>query len=547
MLRRVQKYIRDNGLLEPGARVLVCVSGGADSIALWDVLRRAGYECIVAHCNFHLRGEESDRDEAFVRSAAIGNGQLAMGERQEAKGERQEAGDIFVKDFDTQRYATEKGISIEMAARELRYQWFAQLAEEQGCQAIAVAHHQNDQAETVLLNLKRGTGLRGLCGMRPKSDNPMGGTVPVIRPLLCTTRDYIEHYLRDIRHIAWVNDSTNSDTTITRNAVRAQLANYTKAEIEHIAATAEHLQGYVDWLEQQDTPAAGKVQLYEQLREYHFPEVEKIYNALQKGEGGKTFYAPHHKATIKKGKVVIEQLKAQMKRYGIIGKPLEHSYSARYFTEKFMREGINAEYQLYEVDDLTHIPTLLHDLHGFNVTYPYKQAIMPLLHDIDSVAHEIGAVNVVCQGKGYNTDWIGFQQSIQPHLLAHDTKALLLGTGGVSKAVQYALRQMGIPYTLVSRYPNEHILGYEQLSQEVIQAHTIIINCTPLGMLPAVESLPPIPYQYLTQQHLLYDCVYNPACTAFLREGKKHGARTINGLAMLHAQADAAWEIWKNE
>ena len=291
MLRRVQKYIRDHGLLQSGDRVLVCVSGGADSMALWDVLQRGGYECVVAHCNFHLRGEESDRDEAYVRSVAIG--------------ERREAGDIFVKDFDTQGYATERGISIEMAARELRYQWFAQLAAENGCQAIAVAHHQNDQAETVLLNLKRGTGLRGLCGMRPKSENPMGGSIPVIRPLLCTTRDYIEHYLRDIRHIAWVNDSTNTDTTITRNAVRAQLANYTKAEIEHIAATAEHLQGYVDWLEQQDTPAAGKVKLYEQLRPYHFPEVEKIYDALQKGEGGKTFYAPKHKAVIRKGKVEV--------------------------------------------------------------------------------------------------------------------------------------------------------------------------------------------------------------------------------------------------
>ena len=297
MLRRVQKYIRDNALLEHGARVLVCVSGGADSMALWDVLQRGGYECIVAHCNFHLRGEESDRDEAFVRSAAMGDGLLAMGERREA-------GDIFVKDFDTQEYAKERGISIEMAARELRYHWFAQLAKEHGCQAIAVAHHQNDQAETVLLNLKRGTGLRGLCGMRPKSENPMGGSVPVIRPLLCTTRDYIEHYLRDIRHIAWVNDSTNTDTTITRNAVRAQLAHYTKAEIEHIAATAEHLQGYVDWLEQQDTPAAGKVKLYEQLREYHFPEVEK-------GEGGKTFYAPKHKAVIRKGKVCVEGLEVK--------------------------------------------------------------------------------------------------------------------------------------------------------------------------------------------------------------------------------------------
>jgi len=310
MLRRVQKYIRDHGLLQNGDRVLVCVSGGADSIALWDVLQRGGYECIVAHCNFHLRGEESDRDEAFVRSAAIGNRREAKGERREegrreARGERREARDIFVKDFDTQGYAKERGISIEMAARELRYQWFAQLAQEHNCQAIAVAHHQNDQAETVLLNLKRGTGLRGLCGMRPKSENPMGGSVPVIRPLLCTTRDYIEHYLRDIRHKAWVNDSTNTDTTITRNAVRAQLANYSKAEIEHIAATAEHLQGYVDWLEQQDTPAAGKVKLYEQLRPYHFPEVEKIYDALLKGEGSKTFYAPNHKAVIRKGKVEV--------------------------------------------------------------------------------------------------------------------------------------------------------------------------------------------------------------------------------------------------
>lgn len=291
MLRRVQKYIRDHGLLSQGDRVLVCVSGGADSMALWDVLHRGGYECIVAHCNFHLRSEESNRDEAFVRNEAT----------------RREA-DIYIKDFDTLAYAKEKGISMEMAARELRYTWFAEVAEETDCTAIAVAHHQNDQAETVLLNLKRGTGLRGLCGMRPKSNNPLGGTVPIIRPLLCTTRDYIEHYLRDIRHIAWVNDSTNSDTTITRNELRQQLATYSKAEIEHIAATAEHLQGYVDWLEERDTRAAGKVKLYEQLRDYHFPEVEKIYEALLKGEGGKTFSSPTHKAVIKKGKVEVSLL-----------------------------------------------------------------------------------------------------------------------------------------------------------------------------------------------------------------------------------------------
>ena len=296
MLRRVQKYIRDHALLSYGDRVLVCVSGGADSMALWDVLQRGGYECVIAHCNFHLRNEESDRDEVFVREEA-----------KRRRGEKQEMG-LYIKDFDTRGYAMQKGISIEMAARELRYQWFAQLAQEHECKAIAVAHHQNDQAETVLLNLKRGAGLRGLCGMRPKSDNPVGGVIPVIRPLLCTTRDYIEHYLRDIRKLAWVDDSTNTDTAIARNAVRAQLAQYTKAEIEHIAATAEHMQGYVDWLEKRDTPAAGKVKLFEDLRAYHFPEVDKIYDALCKGEGGKIFYSPTHKAVIRKGKVMIEDL-----------------------------------------------------------------------------------------------------------------------------------------------------------------------------------------------------------------------------------------------
>ena len=296
MLRRVQKYIRDHQLLNKGERVLVCVSGGADSIALWDVLYRGGYECIIAHCNFHLRKEESDRDELFVKGMTarfpVSNTPYP----------------IFIKHFDTVEYAQKNGISIEMAARELRYQWFAELAAEKNCQAIAVAHHQNDQAETVLLNLKRGTGLRGLCGMRPKSDNPMGGNIPVIRPLLCTTRDYIEHYLRNIRKISWVNDSTNSDISIARNSVRAQLASYTKAEIEHISTTAEHLQGYVDWLEKVETREAGKVKLFEELREYHFPEVEKIYDALQRGEGGKTFYSSTHKAVIRKRKVVIERL-----------------------------------------------------------------------------------------------------------------------------------------------------------------------------------------------------------------------------------------------
>lgn len=300
MLRRVLKYIRDKELLEKGDRVLVCVSGGADSVALLDVLQRGGYECVVAHCNFHLRDEESDRDERFVREV--------IGERLKAKGEK-----LWVKDFDTVGYAQEKGISIEMAARELRYRWFAEVAAETGCKAIAVAHHQNDQAETMLLNLKRGTGIRGLCGMRAKShlgarsQEPGVKTIPIIRPLLCTTRDYIEHYLKDIRHLPWVDDSTNTDTSIKRNAIREQLKHYTKAEIEHIAETAEHMQGYVDWLEGKESQEAGRAKLYEELKDYGFAEIDKIYDALQKGVGGKIFHSATHQAEIRKGKIVVEK------------------------------------------------------------------------------------------------------------------------------------------------------------------------------------------------------------------------------------------------
>lgn len=301
MLRRVQKYIKDYGLLQRGDRVLVCVSGGADSVALLDVLLRGGYDCVVAHCNFHLRGEESDRDEQAVRRLV-----------RQLSGEGREI-PLFVEHFRTREYATEHHKSIEMAARDLRYRWFAALAKEQHCVAIAVAHHQNDQAETVMLNLLRGTGIRGLCGMRPLAINPIvPNSVPVVRPLLCTTRDYIEHYLRDIRHLEWVTDSTNADTSIRRNAIRKQLQHYSKAEIEHIAATAECVQGYVDWLENQDSRARGKVELYEQLRSYHFPQTDEIYAALVLGEGGKTFYSPTHKAEIKKRKVEITPLEKKI-------------------------------------------------------------------------------------------------------------------------------------------------------------------------------------------------------------------------------------------
>lgn len=269
--------------------MLVGVSGGADSVALLDVLLRAGYSCIAAHCNFQLRGAESERDETFVR---------ALCEQHKVA--------LETIRFGTNAYARTQHISIEVAARELRYKWFDEVARQHHCQAVAVAHHQNDQAETVLLNLKRGTGLRGLAGMRPKSANPIVPEgLPIVRPLLCTTHDYIEHYLRDIRGISWVTDSTNSDTTITRNAIREQLKTYSKAEIEHIAQTAEFMQGYVDIIEGKDTREAGVVKLFEQLRKCGFAEIEKIYEALQRGEGGKTFRSKTHVATIKKKQLCV--------------------------------------------------------------------------------------------------------------------------------------------------------------------------------------------------------------------------------------------------
>ncbi len=534
MLRRVGKYIEREGLLRKGDRVLVCISGGADSVALLDVLLRAGYDCVAAHCNFHLRGEESMRDERFVRNLC---------EQLQVR--------LLVRNFDTLAYARENKTGIEVAARNLRYDWFEQAAQAEHCQAVAVAHHQNDQAETLLLNLLRGTGIRGLCGMRPIAANPMhpGGT-KIIRPLLCTTRDYIEYYLRSKRHIEWVVDSTNADTSIARNAIRAQLARCSKAEIENIARTAERMQGYADLLEQKDTREAGIAKLYEQLRQYGFPEIEKMYDALQRGDGGKTFYATEYMATIRHRRFVITERHAPL-RFGIIGYPLEHSFSARYFADKFRREQIRGEYRLYPVqpDAFTKdtVCPLLDTLDGMNVTFPYKEKIIPYLDRLDDTAQHIGAVNVVCKRIGYNTDCIGFMEALRPLLQPTDRQALVLGTGGAAKAVVYGLEQLGIAPTLVSRNPKAGQLTYRQLDKEIMQRHTLIINCTPLGMLPDINTCPPIPYNMLTSAHLLFDCVYNPAETLFLHRGREHGTRTTNGLQMLYGQAEAAWKIWNND
>lgn len=239
-----------------------------------------------------------------------------------------------------------------------------------------------------------------------------------------------------------------------------------------------------------------------------------------------------------------------MRHYGIIGFPLVHSFSAKYFNEKFGREKINAEYSLYptEVENLKpKVESLLDSLDGMNVTMPYKKAIIPYLERLDETAEAIGAVNVVYKHVGYNTDCLGFIDSIRPLLREEDKQALVLGTGGASKAVCYGLKKLGVTPTLVSRTPKEGMLGYEALTAEVLQEYTVIVNCTPLGMAPDIESFPPIPYELITARHLLFDCVYNPEETVFLQKGKAQGATIRNGMEMLYGQAKAAWRIWNNE
>ena len=238
-----------------------------------------------------------------------------------------------------------------------------------------------------------------------------------------------------------------------------------------------------------------------------------------------------------------------MRHFGIIGFPLLHSFSAKYFSEKFDREHINAEYSLYPMKQLTseRMNELLDTMDGMNVTMPYKQEVIPYLERLDATAQAVGAVNVIHKRVGYNTDCLGFMESMRPLVRDYDRKALVLGTGGASKAVCYGLRKLGILPTLVSRTPKEGMLGYKDLTQEVLNEHTIIVNCTPLGMAPDCNSFPPIPYERITARHLLFDCIYNPEETLFLQKGKAQGATIHNGMEMLVGQAKAAWKIWNKE
>lgn len=236
-----------------------------------------------------------------------------------------------------------------------------------------------------------------------------------------------------------------------------------------------------------------------------------------------------------------------MKHFALIGFPLGHSMSASYFTEKFSREGIDAEYTPLSIVSAEEVLPHCEHLSGFNVTIPHKQAIMPYLSAISEEAQAIGAVNcvkVTPEGLiGYNTDIEGIRKSLEGIALK-GAKALVLGTGGASKAVQYALHEGGAEVKVVSRSKGLADLTYEDLSEDVIGECNIIVNTTPLGMYPNIESVPTLPYSALSSKHTLFDCVYNPQQTKFLRLGAERGARTIDGLTMFHAQAEASWKIW---
>lgn len=240
-------------------------------------------------------------------------------------------------------------------------------------------------------------------------------------------------------------------------------------------------------------------------------------------------------------------------RYGLIGYPLTHSFSPEWFSEKFAAEDIDATYKAYPLENIGSINDLLanYPLKGLNVTIPYKTGVIDFLDTLSPEVKVIGAVNCIDirHGKriGYNTDIIGFEQSLTPLLQAHHTKALVLGTGGAAKAVNYVLDKLGIERTSVSRNKSESNYTYEELTEDIIKTHTLIINTTPLGMSPNEDDAPPIPYDHLTQDHLLYDLIYNPGETKFLRLGKAQGAITRNGYEMLVLQAEASWEIWNKK
>lgn len=247
-----------------------------------------------------------------------------------------------------------------------------------------------------------------------------------------------------------------------------------------------------------------------------------------------------------------------MRVFGLIGYPLSHSFSKGYFTEKFRKEAIeNCSYENFPIEDISDLPEIIAantELCGLNVTIPYKEKVIPFLDEIAPEAAGIGAINTIkisrrgeqVHLKGFNTDMYGFMESLNPFLKPFHQRALILGTGGASKAVKAAFEMLHIEYQYVSRTKAEQTITYEELSPELFSSYQVIVNTTPLGMYPKVDDCPPLPYQFLTSGHLLYDLVYNPAQTLFLKKGAEQGAQTANGLNMLHLQAEKAWQIWNS-
>lgn len=247
-----------------------------------------------------------------------------------------------------------------------------------------------------------------------------------------------------------------------------------------------------------------------------------------------------------------------MDKYGLIGYPLGHSFSIGYFNEKFHNEGINAKYENFElasIDDLPEVIDSNPELKGLNVTIPYKEKVLNYLTTVSPEARAIGAVNVIkvihkgnnVELKGYNSDVIGFTQSIEPLLERYHKKALILGTGGASKAVDYGLKSLGLETVKVSRYERPDTTQYDKITPEVIQEYNVIVNCTPLGMYPKISSCPDLPYEAMDSHTLLYDLIYNPDETMFMKKGKAQGATVKNGLEMLLLQAFASWEFWNKK
>ncbi|HEU4717082.1 MAG TPA: shikimate dehydrogenase [Bacteroidia bacterium] len=249
-----------------------------------------------------------------------------------------------------------------------------------------------------------------------------------------------------------------------------------------------------------------------------------------------------------------------MRIFGLIGFPLSHSFSEKYFTEKFRRENIpDAVYRLFPLENANDFPSFLQanpGIAGLNITIPYKEKIIPFLDELDETAKAVGAVNVIQiredGGKkileGYNSDVYGFRQSLKPFLTSAHERALILGTGGASKAVEYVLKQIGVQCIFASRekknIPGKNILTYAEVNEYVLSACRLIVNATPCGMFPDVKSAPPLPYEFITPEHFLYDLIYNPAETEFMKRGKEKGATVMNGMDMLKLQAERAWTIW---